>query len=128
MSAVEVSWDDADGEHDATADRSLLEDLVRSLDGRHRTHVSIGGPDAHLVCGGSAATGLVLFIGLDGETHQLLAAKRTRRTGSVELVAAGQPGDYPARFVVDLARALDAARTFLQESALDSSVEWELER
>lgn len=122
---MKVSWDDADGEHDGTADWATVSGLLESLDGKDRTHVSIGDADAHLVCGGSATAGLVLYVGLDGESHQLLSAEPMSRLGSLEVVAAGQPGDYPARFVVDLAGARRAARAFVEEAALESSVEWE---
>lgn len=124
-SAVEVAWDDVEGEHDATAEWAMVSDLLGSLDGKDRTHVSIGDVGTHLVCGGSATTGLLLHVGLDGGTHQLLAAEPVRSAGSIEVVAAGQPGEYPARFVVDLDRARAAARAFVAESALESSLEWE---
>ena len=122
---MDVSWDDADGERDDTADQDLVGDLIRSLDGHDRTHVSLGDARAHLVCGGSAARGLVLHVRLDGEIHQLLSTGAGRADETVELVAAGQPGEYAARFVVDLDTALSAARTFVAEVALDASFEWE---
>ena len=40
-------------------------------------------------------------------------------------MAAGQPGEFPARFVVGLEPALGAARTFVEDTVLESSVEWE---
>jgi hypothetical protein len=122
---VTVSWDDSDGEHDDTADWEVISDLIGSLDGEDRTHVSLGDPEAHLVCGGSANNGLVLHAQLDGEIHQLLCSTPAGQE-TVELVAAGQPGDYPARFVVELEPALKAARTFVEGSTLESSVGWEL--
>lgn len=122
---VNVSWDDGDGEHEDTADPGVVAELIRSLDGQDRTHVSLGDPDAHLVCGGSADRGLVLYAGLDGEIHQLLSTTPTRHRGSVDVVAAGQPGAYPARFVVDLGTALKAARAFVEDVGLESSVDWE---
>ena len=125
--AVNVSWDDRDGEHDAAAGRKVVEDLIGSLDGEERTHVSLGDPERHLVCGGAAAVGLVLFVQLHGEIHQLLSSTADR-DGTVELVAAGQPGVYPTRFVVDLQRAKQAARTFVEDSTLETSLPWELQR
>ena len=121
---MKVSWDDSDGEHDDTADWDRIRDLIGSLDGEDRTHVSLGDPAAHLVCGGSAHDGLVLHVGLDGEIHQLLSSTRGGER-TVELVAAGQPGEFPARFVVGLEPALRAARMFAEDSTLESSVEWE---
>ena len=55
--AVNVSWDDDDGEHDAAAGRKVVEDLIALLDGEERTHVSLGDPERHLVrrCGGQRA-------------------------------------------------------------------------
>jgi hypothetical protein len=123
---VKVSWDDSEGEHDDTADWDVISDLIDSLDGEDRTHVSLGEPEAHLVCGGSASGGLVLYVQLDGEIHQLLSSTAAGQE-TVELVAAGQPGDYPARFVVGLEPALRAARTFVEDSTLEPSVEWELQ-
>lgn len=123
---MKVSWDDSDGEHDDTAGWDVVRDLIGFLDGRDRTHVSLGDLDAHLVCGGSASSGLVLYVQLDGEIRQLLSSTPGGRE-TVELVAAGQPGEYPARFVVELEPALTAARRFVEEFTLESSVEWELQ-
>ena len=121
---VNVSWDDSDGEHELTAGWDVVGELIGSLDGRERTHVSLGDPEAHLVCGGSATDGLVLYVGLDGEIHQLVSGTPARPEETVELVAAGQPGEYPAWFVVELEPALEAARTFVEDSALEPSLEW----
>ena len=121
---MNVSWDDIDGEHDDTADWEGVEDLIGSLDGEERTHVSLGDPETHLVCGGAADSGLVLFVQLDGEIHQLLSSTGGGEE-TVELVAAGQPGIYPSRYVVDLQLAKRAARTFVEDSTLASSLTWE---
>lgn len=122
---MNVSWDDDDGEHDDTAEWRAVSDLIESLDGDERTHVSLGDGEAHLVCGGSAKQGLVLFVGLEGEIHQLLSATHRDEEEKVELVAAGQPGEYPVKFVVDVASARKAARTFMEDGAVDPSLEWE---
>lgn len=121
---MNVSWDDGDGEHERDGDWDVIGELIGSLDGRERTHVSLGDPEAHLVCGGSATDGLVLYVGLDGEIHQLVSGASGRPEETVELVAAGQPGEYPARFVVELEPALEAARTFVEDAALEPSLEW----
>ncbi len=121
---MNVSWDDAAGEHERDGGWDVIAELIRSLDGRDRTHVSLGDPEAHLVCGGSATDGLVLYVGLDGEIHQLVSGTSGRPEETVELVAAGQPGEYAARFVVELEPALEAARTFVEDSALEPSLEW----
>lgn len=125
--SVDVSWDDSDGEHDDTADWEVVEDLIGSLDGEERTHVSLGDPETHLVCGGAADDGLVLFVQLDGEIHQLLSSTPDGRA-TVELVAAGQPGVHPARFVVDLRLAKKATRTFVEDASLEPSLSWERQR
>jgi hypothetical protein len=122
---VNVSWDDSDGEHDDTAEWGAVNDLIGSLDGEERTHVSLGDGEAHLVCGGSAKDGLVLYVGLDGEIHQLLSTTRADDEETVELVAAGQPGEYPAKFVVDLSSARKAARAFVEDVTVESSLKWE---
>lgn len=122
---MNVSWDDGDGEREGVAGWDVIGGLIESLDGRDRTHVSLGDPQSHLVCGGSAAHGLVLYVGLGGEIHQLVSATTGRSGETVELVAAGQPGDYPARFVVGVEPALEAARRFVDDEALESSLSWE---
>lgn len=121
---MNVSWDDGDGEHERTAGWDDIGELIGSLDGRERTHVSLGDPETHLVCGGCATDGLVLYVGLRGEIHHLVSGTASGEQ-TVELVAAGQPGEYPSRFVVDLETALRAARTFVDHASLESSLEWE---
>lgn len=121
---VNVSWDTDDGEHDAAAGRKVVEDLIASLDGEERTHVSLGDPERHLVCGGAADIGLVLFVQLRGEIHQLVSSTPGGQE-TVEVVAAGQPGVYPARYVVDLQLATEAAGNFVEDSTLASSLTWE---
>lgn len=122
---MKVSWDDDDGEHEDVAGWDVIGGLIESLDGQERTHVSLGELRAHLVCGGSATHGLVLCVGLDGDIHQLVSATTGRSGDTVELVAAGQPGDYPARFVVGVELALEAARRFVDDEALQPSLNWE---
>ena len=122
---VNVSWDDNDGEHDAAAGRKVVEDLITLLDGEDRTHVSLGDPERHLVCGGAADNGLVLYVQIRGEIHQLISSTPGGQEETVEVVAAGQPGAYPSRYVVDLQLATEAARNFVEDSTLASSLTWE---
>jgi Immunity protein Imm1 len=119
---VKLSWDDTDGEHEEDATARLLSERLKALDGDERTYVSVGDASTHLMCGGDAGSGVVLYVQLGDRNEQLVSgdAEETK-----EVVAAGQPGDYPGRFVVGLDLAQQAASYFLEHRGTDDGLTWE---
>jgi hypothetical protein len=100
--------------------------LVRSLDGRSRTLVTAeadGG--AHLAVGGDAAAWVVVYATFDHQNFSRLARRTGGNSGSITLVAGGQPAEYPARCVVSVDAALRAATPFLLRGHLADDVGWE---
>ncbi len=120
---MRVSWDDEDGEHDTEGSASVVRARVRALDGDARTYVSLGDPDNHLMCGGDAGRGVVVYVQRGDINEQLVSGGGD---DSVEVVVAGgQPGDYPSRFVVPVESAEKAALHFLSAEEPDDGLAWE---
>ena len=76
----------------------------------------------HLMCGGDAGRGVVVYIQRGDINEQLVSGDDET---PVQLVAAGQPGEYPTRFVVPIESAEKAALHFLSTGQPDDSLEWE---
>ena len=99
---------------------------VQALDAKTRTLVSLYGRDgAHLTIGGGTGQYVVYASSSDEQLWNLVADTGEAQSGVVMLNAGGQEGDFPARQVIAKPQALQAAQTFLQTGALDSSLRWE---
>jgi immunity protein Imm1 of predicted polymorphic toxin system len=102
-----------------------VNEAVRRLEGAERTLVTLQGPGtSHLAVGGSAATGMVVYATFDNDTFYQLTNPEAREDEIVEVVAGGQTGDYPARMVVGLSVALQAAEEFAEGGVLSSQLAW----
>jgi hypothetical protein len=102
-----------------------VKEAVRRLEGAERTLVTLQGPGtSHLAVGGSAATGMVVYATFDNDTFYQLTNPEAREDEIVEVVAGGQTGDYPARMVVGLSVAFQAAEEFAEGGVLSSQLAW----
>jgi hypothetical protein len=60
-----------------------------------------------------------------GEESWSVACLDATEEGTESLVVGGQPGDYPARQIVAIVTALDAARGYFATGALSPTLHWE---
>ncbi len=121
-----VVWDDGLAERELASPEALdIIELVDALDGREHTLVTVYRGNAHVAVGGSAASGLVVYVTFDGTTFHQLVSSGARSDDQVTVAAGGQPGDYPRRFVVDAPAAKAALRAFFERFVLDPGQDWE---
>lgn len=123
---VLMVWDDGLAQRELeTDDLSKVLRQVDELDGHERTLVTVYRGDAHAAVGGSAATGLVLYVTMDGTTFHQLRSDQPASHDEVTVMAGGQAGGYARRLVVDAAAAKAALSPFIEQGKLDTSQSWE---
>lgn len=123
--ATLIVWDDGTAQHEEELrEWPQLSERLAALDGVNRTLVTVLKDSGHLACGGSAATGLVVYATFDNTVfHQLVDPSAA--DGARTVIAGGQAGQYPAHQVVDLNQAEAASRVFFERSELDPQQQWE---
>ncbi|WP_405058263.1 Imm1 family immunity protein [Kribbella sp. NBC_01505] len=105
----------------------LVVELVRSLDGRRHTLVTLSpGGEAHLAIGGSARDGLVGYVTEDNAVFYNLRSRAAKAQGRVTVVAGGQPGEYDGAAVVSLEEAFAAAVHYAQTGGRAEELAWEV--
>lgn len=110
-----------------------LNDLVESisaLDGQVRTLVSLYEANGlgHMAIGGSAVSGLVVYVTFDNMVFWQLTRPGEPEVGPhVEVVAGGQAGWYTARHVVDREAAVTAASFYYSVGQLEPGARWDRE-
>ncbi|GAA4330517.1 Imm1 family immunity protein [Klenkia terrae] len=123
---VTMTWD-GDGDRDPLSAPTTtdLTAAIERLDGARWSLVTVHRADGDLVVGGSAARGLIVYADLG--PGRCWTALGTDRAGEdeVELVAGGQPGNYPSRVVLGLDAAVAAAAAFLTTGSLAPEIGWE---
>lgn len=77
-----------------------------------------------MAVGGSAVTGLVLYATFDNRTFWQLVGD-SNHGGVVGVMAGGQLGEYRARYLVDVVKALAAVTRFTHDGALAPDMVWE---
>ena len=119
-----LAWDDGFEERQADdPDWEVVEERIAALDGAHHTIVTIYRGTAHMACGGSAETGVVLYATFDNEQFWQLT-NSDADDEPVSVVAGGQAGQYPRRVVVTAGQAHSAMRTFLESGVLHAVSTW----
>jgi hypothetical protein len=105
-----------------------IQERIARLDAREHTIVTLAGDDgeAHLTIGGGGGR-YVVYAMRDNMSFDNLVD--TARGPALErVVAGGQEGEYPARQVVSLEKAVEAAREYAETGGLSSALQWEEER
>jgi hypothetical protein len=129
MSTISMRYDRWDGVVDGGGEVDepsweAVNEAIRRLDAVTYTLVTIGFPDErHLAVGGGAGRYVVYATFDNRDFWNLLGVEGGDQM--VLLSAGGQEGDYRAAQIVGLDEALAAARTFLIEQRLESSLRWE---
>jgi hypothetical protein len=121
-------WDEGctEGENLSPTMADIVERVSR-LNGVDRTLVTLYRGEGHVVCGGSAETGLVVYATLDNTEFWQLADPGAPE-GEVSVIAGGQAGKYHARHVVDLGRAISAVTSFFESGTLAPGLAWEVSK
>lgn len=123
---VIVVWDEGLAERElTTADTPEVLGLIDALDGGERTLVTVYQGDAHAAAGGSAVSGLVVYVTFEGTAFHQLKSAVAHSDDEVTVVAGGQAGNFPRRLVVSAAAAKAALRAFVEQQALDPDQQWE---
>ena len=101
------------------------EAAIRSLDETELTALTLERPDhSNVLVGGGNGRYILCITTVD---ERLVALSDTAKADreSEELVAGGQPGQYPSHLVVDdLETVLQAARTYFETGSPDRSLSW----
>jgi len=103
----------------------MIRAALESLDGQRRTLIILRNNDnANLVVGGGQSHEYVVYATFDNQSFQILA-RNLKSKSMVTVNAGGQVGEYPARWVVGIGDATQAALRFAADGVLDPSLTWE---
>ena len=103
---------------------SPVEAAINQLDADRKTLVTLETDGAtHMAIGGGNGKYWV-YLTFDNEQF-LYAINPSKPNMDVTLTIGGQAGLYPAKWCVDKETALKAAKTFIEQGAMESSVMWE---
>ena len=101
-----------------------IQERIARLDAREFTMVTlVGEGEAHLAVGGGAGR-YVVYATRDNMSFDNLVDP-ARGEAMERLVAGGQEGEYPARQVVSLEMAVEAAREYAETGSLSDRLQWE---
>lgn len=115
------------GEVITAKDWEAIETAIRELDGQRKTLVTLETDDeTHLVIGGGNENHYIVYATFDNEEFYSLL-DRARSGTDKAIVVGGQTGIYPAKFCVELDRAIQAAKTFALTGKLEPALTWEKE-
>lgn len=107
-------------------DQPAISHLVDSLDQSASSLIVIEPPtgQALLLVGGGLGQYVVTYVEPD-QRSAVVVDRSAEPDGEIQVVAGGQAGNYPARWVVSHATAVQAATTFSQTGGLASELSWE---
>lgn len=105
-----------------------VERCLNDLDDAIRTIVTLDGPGGSYLTVGGGQGRYIVFASPSQETFWNLINEDAEKASTVLLNCGGQQADYPARQVVDMWSALQAARTFFFTGKRDPSLSWELQQ
>ncbi len=112
--ALDPSWPQVEAAIRALNNRNLNDVYLTPLAAQSETFLGIGGGDGRYLLTGAIA----------GKTFPTLVTTLSLDESLIPLVVGGQPGEYPARWLVTLDDALSAARAFFDGGGFDCGVEW----
>jgi Immunity protein Imm1 len=125
-----LTKDNWEGERDASEhiknpSWNDLETAIRALDGGRRTVVVLEGErGANLTIGGGADGRYIVCATLEnGDIFTLCLSEQS--LAKVTLYIGGQDGEFPDNFIVDIATAMLAAKTFAKSGQLNSTALWQ---
>lgn len=102
---------------------------IRALDGNRSTLVLLmGDGEVHMAVGGGRLAQYIVYATFDGVNFAQLHSQRQLQNAAApaRLNVGGQEGDYPAKVVVSLEEALQAAYAFSSDGTLQESFQWRL--
>ena len=101
-----------------------IQERIARLDAREFTMVTLAGEgEAHMAIGGGAGR-YVVYATRDNMSFDNLVDP-ARGAAMERVVAGGQEGEYPARQVVSLEKALEAAREYAETGTSSAGLQWE---
>jgi Immunity protein Imm1 len=107
---------------------AVIENAIRGLNGKDRTLVMLSGDGAgHLAIGGGTDGQYLVYGTVDNLSFQVMV-NQSEGAELVPLVAGGQEGEYPARWLTQLDQALMAAKLYVHDGLLGTTGSWEPRR
>jgi hypothetical protein len=103
----------------------LIEDVIRRMDQRRHTEVTLSGRDWWFMQIGGGTDRYVVSIEnqMSGIRYQLIDSARPDSAG-VEVVTGGQLGRFPSRLITNLDNTLKAASHFADTGEPDAQLSW----
>jgi hypothetical protein len=102
-----------------------IEKAIFALDTLAKTSVALYGQGHDYMVIGGGIDQFIVYVATADDNFWSLLSEDERPTARITIEIGGQPGDYPAKFVVSLTRVLQAAATFFETGRLDASLQWE---
>jgi hypothetical protein len=101
--------------------------IIQSLDARRRSDMVVEAANGSLLVigGGQGRFHVQLTYPRGSEPYNLLLTDPSRSRDTEELIVGGVSTPLPARWVVEEARMLQAARRFFQDGTADPQLAWE---
>ena len=124
MTELILIWDGEDAGEQAGPDVGDIQRRISGLNGAGRTLVMLERDGATFAVGGSQRGVIAYLEDTDGEFWQVLSTGSTSDE-VVEVVAGGQPGEYPSRVVTSPDAAMIAASEFARSGGRSDQVGWE---
>lgn len=125
MNQLLLVWDEHYEERELAAPTLVdVAERLSALDGVNYTLLTLYIGDSHIACGGSAETGLVVYVTFDDGTFWQLVNPGQEKS-EVTVVAGGQAGNYPVKNVVCADAAMRAFTRFFETGELASGEVWE---
>ncbi len=115
LSVLEPSWAQIETAVRALNNHNLNDIYLTPLQSDPGTFLAIGGGDGRYLVTGA----------IGGKSFPTFVTRPSLDYSMVPLVVGGQLGEYPARWVVTLDRALSVARSFFDAGGFDCGVSWE---
>jgi ubiquinone/menaquinone biosynthesis C-methylase UbiE len=107
-------------------DQAAISDLVDGLNQSTSSLVVIEPPtgESVLLVGGGLGRFIVTYV--ESDQRSAVAVDLSAEPDvEIRVVAGGQPGNFPARWVVSRTTAIQAATTFSQTGSLTAELMWE---
>jgi hypothetical protein len=102
---------------------------IKNLNGRDRTNVILQSyKERSMTIGGGNEGRYIAFVTVDRDLKFYNLINPKAADGTIDVVAGGQAGSFPARQVVDLRTVLKAAKYFAKFGRREPSLKWERQK
>lgn len=108
------SWQQIETAISALNCENLNDVYLRPIEANLETYLCIGGGAGKYIVTGA----------IENQQFPTLVDRARSEAPKIQLVVGGQPGEFPANWVVDLSAALVAAKAFYEHGGFECGINW----